>query len=978
MRGISLFSYQMRKAFLLLMASSLAAVVHAQTVTPFYDWRHDPACMAWVNKIYDSLTIEERIAQCYMLSAHTDSVPEMARVESLVRAGRAGGIIFFRGHPTTQLDWTNKLQSLSKVPLMIALDAEWGLGMRLDSVPSFPHNLTLGAVSDNTLIRRMGEEIGRESRRIGVQVDFAPVVDINSNPQNPVINDRSFGEDRYKVAIKAVEYADGLQSSNVLACAKHFPGHGDTDKDSHKTLPTVLKPLDKLEAFELFPFRAMLSNGIGGVMVAHLNVPVLDTVTTSLSKKVVTGLLKDQMHFDGIVFSDALNMKAVTSQYREGIVDSIVFMAGTDVLEYSENPEKGQEKIFEAYCDSTLSPATLEEHVKKILAYKYKLGLREWHPISPENLYYDINTDTAIALRRELFEKAITIAANEGGQIPLQDLAVKKTASVSIDHKGYSDFQKAVFQFAEIPLFNSPKESNDTLLPLLDTLSKYQRVIVDLHGMSRMPASNFGINQNTLDFIDSLSHRTEVVLVLFGSPYSLKFFEAQKNIIVAYEDNEVTQPAAANVLFGAMPALGKLPVSASEKFRAGTGVTTDQHMRLEIAEPEDVHMKTEDLREMDEVILNGMIAHAYPGCQVLVAKDNKVIWNKAYGSKIYENSKDKVQTTDLYDIASISKIAATTLAVMKLYDEKKIDLTKTVGDYLRLDDSATIRGLKLTDVLTHQAGLKAFVEFYKYTTSPEQYDLHYRNYCNDTFCYRVADGMFIRRDYADTMWHIMSHSEVKPDAGYLYSDLDFYIMQKVVEEVSGRPLDSFVYENIYWPMGLTRIGYKPTERYDLARIIPTENDKTFRKQTVRGFVHDPGSAMYGGVAGHAGVFSNAFDLAALMQMLLNKGEYNGKRILNAATIDLFTQRATTKSRRGLGFDKPEPDPAKQSPTYNKVPLSVFGHTGFTGTCVWSDPDNNLTFIFLSNRVYPDAENPKLVKMGIRTDLQKIVYRAIKK
>lgn len=978
MPGISLFSYQMKRLIFLCLAIVSFAAVHSQPVTPFYDWQHDPACVAWVNKIYDSLTVEERIAQCYMLSAHTDSLPEMARVESLVRAGRAGGIIFFRGHPTTQLDWTNKLQSLSRVPLMIALDAEWGLGMRLDSTPSFPHNLTLGAVSDNTLIRQMGEEIGRECRRMGVQVDFAPVVDINSNPQNPVINDRSFGEDRYKVAVKAVEYADGLQSSNVLACAKHFPGHGDTDKDSHKTLPTVLKPLDKLEAFELFPFRVMLSNGIGGVMVAHLNVPVLDSVTTSLSKKVVTGLLKEQMHFDGIVFSDALNMKAVTSQYAEGTIDSIVFMAGTDVLEYSENPEKGQEKILAAYRDTTLADSILEAHVKKILAYKYKLGLREWHPLSTENLYYDINTDTAIALRRALFEKAITIAADDGRQIPLQNLIAHRTASVSIDHRGYSDFQKAVFEFAEIPLFNSPRESNDTLIPLLDTLSKYDRVIVDLHGMSRMPATNFGINQNTLDFIDSLSRRTEVVLVIFGSPYSLKFFESQKNIIIAYEDNEVTQPAAANVLFGAMPALGKLPVSASDKFKAGMGITTDHHIRLELAEPEDVHMKTEDLREMDEVILNGMIAHAYPGCQVLVAKDNKVIWNKAYGSKIYENSKDKVQTTDLYDLASISKIAATTLAVMKLYDEKKIDLNKTVGDYLHLDDSATIRGLKLTDVLTHQAGLKPFVEFYKYTTAPEQYDLHYRNYCNDTFCYKVADGMFIRRDYADTMWHIMSHSEVKPNAGYVYSDLDFYVMQKVVEQVSGRPLDSFVYENIYWPMGLTRIGYKPTERYDLARIIPTENDKTFRKQTVRGFVHDPGSAMYGGVAGHAGVFSNAFDLAALMQMLLNKGEYNGKHILNAATVDLFTQRATTKSRRGLGFDKPEPDPAKPSPTYSKVPLSVFGHTGFTGTCVWSDPDNNLTFIFLSNRVYPDAENPKLVKMGIRTDLQKIVYKAMKK
>ena len=967
----------MKKLLFLILALGAGCIAFAQQGTSFVDWRGDKACMDWVNKTYDSLSLEERIAQCYMLSAHTDSIPEMARVEALVKAGRAGGVIFFKGHPTTQLDWTNRLQAESKIPLMMAIDAEWGLGMRLDSVPVFPHQLTLGAISDNSLIRDMGAEIGRECHRIGLNVDFAPVVDINNNPNNPVINDRSFGEDKLKVAVKGVEYADGLQSTNILACAKHFPGHGDTDKDSHKTLPTVLKTLDKLEAFEFYPFQVMFSNKVGGVMVAHLNVPVLDTITTSLSRKVVTGLLKDKLGFDGLVFSDALNMKAITSQFKEGAVDSVVFMAGTDVLEYSENPEVGQAKILCALLDSILPDSILEQHVKKILAYKYKLGLNQWHTLKADNLYYDLNNDTAVALRRKLYEQAITIAANDGDLIPLRDISYRKTASVSIDCKGFSDFQKNSFQFAEMPLFNAPNESNDTLLPLLDTLSKYERVIVDLHGMNRFASANYGINKNSVEFIKNLSEKTQVVLIVFGSPYSLKFFDEQKNVMVAYEDNDATQLASANILFGGMPALGKLPVTASAKYPAGKGFITTEQIRLKIASPEEVHMKSEDLREMDETILNGMIAHAYPGCQVLVTKDNKVIWNKAYGSKIYENSKDKIQTTDLYDLASISKIAATTLAVMKLYDEKKIDLEKTVGDYLPLDDSATIKGLKLTDVMTHQAGLKAFFEFYKHTVDPNLYSTYYRTVCNDTFCYPVADGMFIRRDYADTMWHIMSHSPVKADAGYLYSDLDFYIMQKVVEHISGKTLDTFVYDNIYHPMGLTRIGYKPTQRFDLSRIVPTERDTTFRKQTVRGFVHDPGSAMYGGVAGHAGVFSDAFDLAELMQMLLNKGEYNGRRILNAETVELFTKRSTMKSRRGLGFDKPEPDPKKQSPTYERVPLSVFGHTGFTGTCVWSDPDNNLTFIFLSNRVYPDAENPKLVKMGIRTDLQKIVYKAMK-
>lgn len=954
---------------------------YGQQDNRFYHWQDDKACVDWVNKTYDSLSLEERIAQCYMLAAHIDSLNEMLKIEELVKANRAGGIIFFKGHPTNHAYWTNRLQAEANIPLMIGLDAEWGLGMRLDSVPVFPHQLTLGAVSDNMLIRQMGIEIGRECKRIGINVDFAPVVDINSNPQNPVINDRSFGEDKMKVAVKGVEYADGLQSMGILACAKHFPGHGDTDKDSHKTLPTVLKTLDQLENFEFYPFKVMIANGVGSMMVAHLNIPALDTtpnITTSLSKKVVTDLLKTQMGFQGLVFSDALNMKGVTSLYEKGTVDSIAFMAGTDILEYSEDPESGQAKILCAWEDTTLTDSALEAHVKKVLAYKYMLGLRQWKSIDAENLTYDINGDSAQALRRVLYEHAITIASNEENLIPLKDLGQKKTACISIDHKGMTDFQKSAFEFAEMDLFNAPNESNDTLLPLFDTVSTYERVIVDLHGMSRLPSTQFGINSNSIDFIQKLSQKTQVILVIFGSPYSLKYFDSVKNVIVAYEDNEVTNVAAANILFGALPALGKLPVTASQKYKAGKGVITDQILRLKLSTPEEVKMKSEDLREMDDIVLNGMIAHAYPGCQILVAKDGKVIWDKAYGSKIYEDSRDKVHTTDIYDLASISKIAATTLAVMKLYDEKKIDLNKTVGDYLMLDDSATIKNLKISDVMTHQAGLRPFIPFYVPTIDTNKYVCYYRANSNDTFCVRVCDSMCIRKDYPDTMWHMMSHSPVKPDPGYVYSDIDFYIMQKIIEQVSGQKLDQYVNEQIYHPMGLTRIGYKPLDRFDKSRIVPTERDTIFRKELVQGYVHDPGSAMYGGVAGHAGVFSDAMDLAQLMQMLLNKGEYNGKRILSAETVALFTGRATQKSRRGLGFDKPEPDPQKQSPTYNKVPLSVFGHTGFTGTSVWSDPDNNLTFIFLSNRVYPDAENPKLVKMNIRTDLQKIVYKALPK
>ena len=754
----------MKKLLTFLVSLLYLCRLSAQQEHPFLHWREDKVCMAWVNSTYDSLSLDERIGQCYMLAAHTDSVPEMNRVEWLIQHGKAGGVIFFKGHPTAHVYWTNRLQQQSRIPLMMGIDGEWGLGMRLDSVPVFPHELTLGAVSDNSLIRRMGEEIGRECRRIGLNVNFAPVIDINSNPQNPVINDRSFGEDKLKVAIKGMEYADGLQNAGVLACAKHFPGHGDTDKDSHKTLPVVLKSMEQLENFELYPFKLLFANGIGSVMVAHLEIPALDTTPhtpASLSKKVITDLLRQKMNYDGLVFSDALNMKGVTNYFPQGAVDSLSYAAGTDILEFSENPEKGQDRIWCALIDSTLPMADLEAHVKKILAYKYYLGLTGWKPLSETNLYYDISSDSALALRRELFNKAITIAANDSNILPLRDFAGKKTASVSIDCKGLSDFQKNAYQFAEMDLFNAPTEKNDTLLPLLDTLSKYERVIVDLHGMNRLSSTNYGINVNTVDFIRNLSQKTQVVLIVFGSPYSLKYFDEQKSVILAYEDNEVTQLGAANILYGSMAALGKLPVTASDKYPVGKGYIIEQPTRLQIAAPEEVGVKEEDLHDMDDVVLNGIIAHAYPGCQILVTKNGKVIWNKTYGNKIYENSKDKVQTTDLYDLASISKVAATTLAVMKLYDEKKLDIEKTVGDYLSLDDSATIKNLKIADVMTHQAGLKAFFEFYKSTLDLSKYSHYYCSSPNDTFCVRVCDSMCLRSDYPDTMWQIMSHSPVK-------------------------------------------------------------------------------------------------------------------------------------------------------------------------------------------------------------------------
>lgn len=947
----------------------------------FLNWRSNLKCVQWVDSVYNQLTVEERIGQFFMLPAYTSGKDyNMDTVLGLVKRGKAGGVIFFKGMPEAQAIWTNRLQDSSKVGSFIAIDGEWGLAMRLDSTITFPRQMTLGAVADNKLIYEMGREIGRECKRIGININFAPDVDVNNNANNPVINERSFGEDKYKVALKGLEYAAGMQDEGVLACAKHFPGHGDTDKDSHKELPQVIKSAGAIDSLELYPFKILFNNGVGSVMVAHLNVPALDTIrniAASLSANITGGLLKTQLGYDGLVFSDALNMKGVAAAYKPGTVDSIAFMAGCDILVFSEDATKGIEKIKLSLDSNCISPLEMEMRVKKVLAYKYNLGLNKPQRVALENLSADLNNITGQNIRRKLFEQAITVAANLDTLLPFKEWNYNKVASLSIGNTGISQFQQHISNFAEVDIFNQPQEGNGKEFnALMDTLSKYSLVIIDLHGMVRAASRNYNVTDETRRFIENLSGRTKVVLNVFGNPYSLKNFEFLPWVVMAYEDNEITNMATANAIFGAEKYSGRLPVTSCKTFTAGKGFSNDSIYRLKITTPEEIGVAASKLKALDDIIISGINAKAFPGCQLLVAKDGKVIWNKAYGNKQYEFT-DAVKQNDIYDLASISKVAATTLAVMKLYEQKKISFDKTVGDYVKLPKKATIKDLKLRDILTHQAGLKAFFMFYKETIG-DNFNEYYRKTPEADFNLQVADSLYMRNDYADTIWHTIATGPVDETPKYIYSDNDFYILQKIVEKVSGKKLDEYVRDNFYRPMGLTHIGYNPLQCFAANRIPPTEYDTIFRKQVVRGYVHDPGAAMYGGVAGHAGVFSTAFDLAALFQMLLNDGVYNGHRFLDSATIKVFTSRQTKLSRRGLGFDKPEPDVSKSSPCYDGVPLSTFGHTGFTGTCVWSDPDNNLTYIFLSNRVYPNADNNMLVKMNIRTQLQEVIYKTIVK
>ncbi|GIV34764.1 MAG: beta-N-acetylglucosaminidase [Chitinophagales bacterium] len=935
----------------------------------------------WVDSVFNQLNDRQRIAQLFMAAAYSNR--DDAHVNEIIRLiseYEIGGLIFFQGTPYRQAQLTNDYQAISRVPLLIAMDAEWGLGMRLDSTLSFPRQLTLGAIADVRLIEEMGKEIARQCRRMGIHINFAPVADINSNPNNPVIHDRSFGEDKLNVSLKALAYMEGLQSNGVMACAKHFPGHGDTDSDSHLTLPVIRHDKSRLDNLELYPFKVLINNGVQSVMVAHVHIPALDStpnLAASLSPRITTTLLKTELGFTGLVFSDALNMKGVSNYYKPGEVDLMAFLAGSDVMLFSEDIPRALTLFTEALEKGTIHREDLYSRVKKILNAKYDAGLHHLKPIALQGLSADLNTPAAQWLRQRLYEEALTLVANEGQLIPFQRLEDKSFAAVAVGVTGQTPFQEMLSKYTPVDLYQVKKDDAAALNQLKTKLATYDVVFISFHDMSRQPGRNFGLTDASLQFARELSRKTRVVAVIFGSPYSLKFFHDFKWVLQAYEEQPAAQRVAAQLLFGGIAARGKLPVTASEKYPLGTGLSTPLPSRLKYTYPEEVGIASAYLSAVDEIARDAIRDKATPGCQILIAKDGKVIYEKSFGYYTYD-SLTPVQNTSIYDLASLTKILATTLALMKLMDERKFQLNRTFADYLPETEKSLLKDVVMKDVLLHQAGFKSWIPFYEATLADSIYKTLYRPVREEPYTIEVAESLFLRKDYADSIYKQILTAPLNPKKEYLYSDLGFYLLKLVIERLSGEPLDAYVSRTFYSPLGLSTMTFRPLQKFEVSRIIPTEQDRVFRKQLLQGYVHDPGAAMLGGVSGHAGLFSSAHDIAVLMQMLLNKGEYGGERYLNPTTVALFTRRQEEKNRRGLGFDKPEIDIYKPKPTAEDASPRTFGHSGFTGTCVWVDPDYNLIYIFLSNRVHPGADNNKLIKNNIRTRIHQAIYDAIKK
>ncbi len=941
----------------------------------------------WVDSMFNVLTPDERLGQLFMIRAHSDKgADHIAGVEKLIREYHVGALCFFQGTPVKQVELTNRYQALTRhIPLMVAIDGEWGLGMRLkENTISYPRQLPLGAIQDNWLIYEFGKEVARQCRRIGIHVNFAPVADVNNNAANPVINTRSFGEDRYNVAVKSNMYAKGMQDNGVMACAKHFPGHGDTDVDSHLDLPSITHDRARLDSIELFPFRELARQGVGSFMIAHLNVPALDTGMnrpTTLSRYTVTELLRKEMGFEGLAFTDALEMKGVTKHFKPGEVEAEALLAGNDMLVLPESMEAAFREIKRYIAEGRIAQAEVNEHVKRVLRAKYRLGLTTFAPISTDSLDQQLNSPDAIALKWKLYEHSLTLARNKGNLLPIKKMSTDM-AALSIGASAKSKFQARLESYKKMPLFQSPKEiSSSERSRLLQTLGKKELVIVSLHGMSSFASQGYGLSKSALDFLETLARRTQVVLVVFGTPYSLRHFDQIDPVLVAYEDDPIAQDLAAQALFGAIGISGRLPVTASPLSKFNTGVTTSPVFKMGYNLPERVGMSTAAFEKMDRLAQEAIAVGATPGCVVLAAKDGQIVYHKAFGHHTYSKTQ-ATQADDVYDLASVTKIAGGTLALMKLYDDGLVDLETPIVKYLPELAGSNKADLLLRDILAHRAGLQPWLPFYRKTVekTPEEVVVKDHYYCPDAideYDIPVASNLYLRRDYADSVWQEIIASPLLPTRGYRYSDLGFYIVARMVHRLSGKTLDAYLEDNFFCPMGLESIGYNPWQRVELSRIAPTEYDAYFRMQKIQGYVHDMGAAMLGGVSGHAGLFANAEDLAAVLQMLLNYGYYGGQRYLDPATVKTFAARHPASTRRGMGFDMRQMDARMHQNVTTRMSNEAFGHDGFTGTSAWADPETGTIFILLSNRTYPSQKNSKLSSQRFRQRMQSVVYQSLK-
>lgn len=875
----------------------------------------------WVDSIYQQMTLKEKVGQVFMVDIiSSQPASKTDKIKELIEEHHLGGVVFSKGGPVRQAELTNEYQQLSKVPLLIGMDAEMELAMHPDSTFAFPRKMALGAIQDLQLIEETGAAIAKNARRLGAHLKFAPVVDIKANPEDPIIGNPSFGEDKKKLSEKAVAFLKGMNRENVLATPRHFPEHGDADMDSHKELQL-------------------------------------------------------EQDYRGLIFTDALAMKGANiSETGENSVAA--FLAGNDVLLMPADISRATAALMNAYRTEVISEERLQHSVKKILYAKYKVGLNNYRPVNTTFLYEDLNSIRNRALNEKLVENSLTLIKNDQGILPVRNLDQKRIAYLEFGDADATAFHNQLSKYAQVD-----KVEAEHLSELLQKLEAYNLVIVGFHKSNASPYASYKFTNKELVWLYEIARTNNVILNVFTSPYALLDLESNANfkgILVGYQNNEIFQEKAAQLIFGALEAKGTLPVAAGSKFPVGTGFKTEHLQRLSYGLPENVGMNSYKLRKIDSLIDETIQKKMSPGVQVLIARKGKVIYNRSAGYHTYKK-KIPVSDSDVYDLASLTKILGTLPLVMELVDQNELDLDTKIAQMLPLFETSNKKETNLRQMLSHYAKLKPWIPFHRYTfdqTTKGPSADYYRTESIGEYNTKVADGFYIRNDIRDSIINIIHESDLQRKLEYRYSDLPYYLLKRYLENRYNASLATIVEDHFYTSLGATNTTYLPLNKFPKEKIVPTENDKTWRKQLLHGYVHDEGAALLGGIGGHAGLFSNANDVAKMMQMYLNGGAYGGKTYFERETFDKFNTCYYCQAdvRRGIGFDKPQLSGG--GPTCGCVSMSSFGHSGFTGTFTWADPNEEIVYVFLSNRIHPSVDNNKLTREGIRSKIQEAIYEAI--
>ena len=927
--------------------------------------------LKWVDSIYNSMNVDEKIGQLFMLRISSAAGQKsFDRIEKNISQNHIGGLIFSKGSPSKSNSWINALQKKSKLPLITGMDAEWGASMRYDSIRKFPWNMTLGAIQDDELIEEIGYRIGIQLKSLGININFSPVVDINTNPLNPIIGNRSFGEDKVEVSQKSLKMMMGMHRAGILTCAKHFPGHGETIKDSHYDLPLVNFKKNRIDSVELYPYKKLIPQGISSVMVGHLNYPALDDgIPSSLSKKIVDGLLIKKLGFKGLVITDALEMKGVSEFKKYKNISLSAFLAGNDILLIPENIEKDLKAFKKAYNKKVITEERLSVSVKKILKAKYKLGLNDYKTLDEANVALKINSISNDYLIRKSMQDAITLLKNDSS-IPLNK--EKKIGYLNLGDND-NDFYNLLSSELNISKINKSNNYNQ------DDVDDYEFLIISFLKSNKSPWVNSEFSKSDIKIIETLSSKRKVILVTFTKPYNLSKINLDKisAVLLAYQNNFDAKYSATQSIVGKNKITGKLPVSISSKYKYGSGITYKTDSLFPVVNPFDVGIDKIKLKEIDylaNVAIDSMIT---PGMQVLAVRYGKIFYHKAFGYHTYDK-KRKVKLSDVYDVASLTKILSTLPMLMQEFDKGNLSFNSTLGSLSSKFKNTNKENLTFLEVMSYQSGIIPWVPFYKKTLKRRDQRpsrKYYRSKESKKFNIQVSNKLYGKYNLEKLQLHSLIHSKLL-SKGEKYSDLPTIFMQYILEEKYKTSLENLFIERISKPLNLQSTFYLPLKYRDESEIVPSEIDTYFRQNKLTGYVHDMTASIKGGVSGHAGLFSNAFDVAKIMQMFLQKGEYSGLNFFSNQTFDKFNKTYFKEegNRRAVGFDKPKPKGGGM--TFEGISENSFGHSGFTGTFTWADPETEIIFVFLSNRTFPSMDNRKLIDQNIRTRMQKLLYESI--